>query len=83
MGPPTGMTIRFSNARILGRVVYTQDDDFLAIAHEWLLNSREFAGVVYAAQLGITIGQAIRDLELIAGVLEPAEIANRIEFIPI
>jgi hypothetical protein len=69
-------------ARILGRVVYTQDDDFLAIAHEWLLSSREFAGVVYAAQLGITIGQAVRDLELIAGAFEPQEIANRIEFIP-
>ncbi len=50
----------------LGRTVFTQDDDFLVLADEWLRNGREFAGVIYAHQLGITIGQAIRDLELIA-----------------
>lgn len=66
----------------LGRVVFTQDDDFLAIADEWLESGRDFAGVIYAHQLGITIGQAIRDLELIAKVLEPDEMRNRIEFLP-
>jgi hypothetical protein len=38
--------------------------------------------VIFAEQLGITIGQAIRDLELIAKVLEPGEMKNRIEFLP-
>ncbi len=66
----------------LGRAVFTQDDDFLAVADEWLKNGRNFAGVIYARQLGITIGQAIRDLELIAKVLEPVEMKNRIEFLP-
>ena len=65
-----------------GRAVFTQDDDFLSIAHEWLAKGREFAGLVYAHQLAITIGQAIRDLELIATVLEPDEMKNRIEFLP-
>jgi hypothetical protein len=41
------------------------------LADEWLTNGRDFAGVIYAPQLGITIGQAIRDLELIAKVMEP------------
>jgi hypothetical protein len=71
-----------ARATQLGRAVFTQDDDFLALANEWLRNGRAFAGVIYAEQLGITIGQAIRDLELIALVLEPADIANRIEFLP-
>ena len=66
----------------LGRAVFTQDDDVLALADQWLENGRDFAGVIYAHQLGITIGQAIRDLELIATVLEPDEIRNRIEFLP-
>ena len=66
----------------LGRTVFTQDDDFLALASEWLSNGRDFAGVVYATQLGITIGQAIRDLELIAKVFDPAAMKNRIEFLP-
>ena len=66
----------------LGRAVFTQDDDFLGLADEWLENERDFAGVIYAHQLGITIGQAIRDLELLAKVLEPEEMQNRIEFLP-
>ena len=66
----------------LGRAVFTQDDDFLALADECLTNGRDFAGVIYAHQMGITIGQAIRDLELLAKVLEPADMKNRIEFLP-
>ena len=69
-------------ARQLGRVVFTQDDDFLALADEWLANGRDFAGVIYAEQLGITIGQAVRDLELIAKVFDPPDMKNRIEFLP-
>jgi hypothetical protein len=66
----------------LGRVVFTQDDDFLALADEWLANGRDFSGVIYAEQLGITIGQAVRDLELIAKGFDPPDMANRIEFLP-
>ena len=66
----------------LERSVFTQDDDFLSLVDEWLRSGRDFAGVIYAEQLGITIGQAIRDLELIAKVLEPTEMKNRIEFLP-
>jgi len=66
----------------LGRAIFTQDDDFLVLAKDWLSTGQEFAGVVYAHQLGITIGSAIRDLELIAKVLAPNEMRNRIEFLP-
>ena len=69
-------------AKHLGRAVFTQDDDLLGLADQWLESGRDFAGVIYAHQLGITIGQAIRDLELIAKVLEPEEMRNRIEFLP-
>jgi hypothetical protein len=67
----------------LGRVVFTQDDDFLGVAHEWQSSGREFAGIVYAHQLNITIGRAIADLELIATIMEPDELRNRIEFLPL
>jgi hypothetical protein len=66
----------------LGRAVYTQDDDFLALARDWLDAGREFAGVIYAHQLHITIGKVIQDLELIAKVLDSDEMYNRIEFLP-
>ncbi|MBW3597222.1 MAG: DUF5615 family PIN-like protein [Planctomycetes bacterium] len=70
-------------ATSLGRAVFSQDEDFLVLAHNWLETGREFAGVIYAHQLKITIGQAVRDLEAIAKVLSPEEMRNRIEFIPI
>ncbi|MDA0282539.1 MAG: DUF5615 family PIN-like protein [Planctomycetota bacterium] len=66
----------------LQRVVFTLDDDFLVIAADWLESEREFAGAAYAHQLGITIGQAVRDLELMASVLNLADMRNRIEFLP-
>jgi hypothetical protein len=69
-------------ATALGRAVFTQDDDFLVLASDWLKRGQDFAGVIYAHQLRITIGQAIRDLELIAKALEPDDMRNKIEFLP-
>ena len=66
----------------LHRVLFSQDEDLLAIAHHCLLTGLEFAGVVYAHQLAISIGQAVRDLELFAKVLDPDDMRNRIEYLP-
>jgi hypothetical protein len=69
-------------ATSLGRVLFSQDEDLLAIAQQRLQTARDFAGVVYAHQLAISIGQAIRDLELIAKVLDPENMRNRVEYLP-
>ena len=70
-------------AKQLRRVLYSNDVDLLVVAASWLATGREFAGLVYAEQLGITIGQAIADLELIATASEPEEWKNRIEYLPL
>ena len=49
----------------LGRVVFTQDDDFLVLADQWNSKGRHFAGIVYAHQLRVTVGQIIAELQLI------------------
>ena len=67
----------------LGRVVFTQDADFLTITAEWISAGKEFAGVVFAQQSGVTVGDAIRDLELIASVCEAADMRNRLEYLPL
>jgi hypothetical protein len=67
----------------LDRLMFTQDDDFLDIGHQWQRSAREFAGIVYAHQLRVTIGQAIRDLEVIVQVMLPDEMKNQIEFLPL
>jgi len=66
----------------LGRVIFTQDSDFLVLAAAWQQTGREFTGMVYAHQLRITIGAAIRDLVLIASLMNPDDIRNRVEFLP-
>lgn len=67
----------------LGRVVFTQDSDFLALAAAWQQARREFTGLVYAHQLRTTIGAAIHDLVLIASLIDPDDIRNRVEFLPL
>ncbi len=47
----------------LDRVLFTQDDDLLAIASQWQQQSREFAGVVYCHQLRSGNGDIIEDIE--------------------
>ena len=67
----------------LGRVLFSQDDDLLREATERQERGRPFSGVVYAHQLRITVGQAIRDLHLIAEVYESEDIASRVEYLPL
>jgi uncharacterized protein DUF5615 len=61
----------FDRATSLGRVLFSQDKDLLALAHHRQQAGMEFAGLAYAHQLRISIGQAIGDLELLAKALEP------------
>jgi hypothetical protein len=67
----------------LGRVAFTNDDDFLAVAHDWLKTGREFAGVIYVHQLRLTIGQTIAELEMIAKAGQAEDFWNRIEYLPL
>ena len=43
----------------LGRVLFSQDDDLLAEAAKRQRSGKQFGGVIYAHQLGITIGRAV------------------------
>lgn len=72
-----------ARATRLDRVLFNQDTDLLVITDHWLQTERAFSGLIYAHPLGITIGQAIRDLTLIAQVFDVEDIRNRIEFLPL
>jgi predicted nuclease of predicted toxin-antitoxin system len=66
-----------------GRVLFTQDDDLLMEATRRQRTGQWFAGVIYAHQRNITVRQCIDDLELLAKVCEPEELANRVVFLPL
>ena len=70
-------------ARELGRALFSQDSDMLAEATRRQRSAVPFAGLIFAPQPAITVGQAIADLELIAKVYEPTDIADRVEFLPL
>jgi hypothetical protein len=70
-------------ASALGRVLVTQDIDFLREAARRRRTSHHFLGIIYAPQLRITINQAVSDLELIAHASKPEEWVCRVEYLPL
>jgi len=70
-------------ARSLGRVLFTHDHDFLVEAARRQRQSLLFSGIVYAHPLAVSIGKCIADLELIAKVMEPSDMENRLFYLPL
>jgi predicted nuclease of predicted toxin-antitoxin system len=70
-------------ATSLDRLLFTQDEDLLREAKRRQQSGEKFAGVVYAHQLNITIGECIADLELIAGSSQLDHWINRVMFLPL
>lgn len=70
-------------AREMGRLVFTQDIRFKALAEQWQAKGRPFAGLVFAHQLHATIGELVHDLELIAQATDPADWENQIVHLPL
>jgi predicted nuclease of predicted toxin-antitoxin system len=67
----------------LGRILFTQDDDLLREANGRQRSGIRFAGIIYAHQQNISIGECIDDLELIAGATEPQEWVGEVKFLPL
>jgi uncharacterized protein with PIN domain len=70
-------------ATALRRVLFTRDEDLLREAAQRQERVEGFAGIIYAHQLRVTIGQCIRDLEVLALAGEPEDFANRVEYLPL
>ena len=71
------------HATALERVLFSQDDDLLAIARVYQLQGIFFAGLIYGHQLAATIGKYVLDLEVVCKVLDPEDMVNRIEYLPL
>jgi predicted nuclease of predicted toxin-antitoxin system len=67
--------LAYANAE--SRVIFTEDDDFLVLAHLGL----EHPGIVYCKQNTRSIGEIIAGLELVWELCEPDEMQNRVEFL--
>ena len=67
----------------LGRLLFTQDIRFKALAETWQREGRSFAGLAFGHQLHGSIGQYVRDLELIAKATDPADWIGQVEQLPL
>ena len=66
----------------LERKLFTQDDLLVEATRRQRLG-QTFAGVIYAYQLRVSIGDCIRDLELVSKVGEPKDMADQTLFLPL
>ena len=80
---------RFEDTELLDRVtelqyvLFSQDDDFLAIARQRQNSGEAFSGLIYGHQLAATVGKYVLDLEVVCKVMEPEDMVNRIEYLPL
>jgi predicted nuclease of predicted toxin-antitoxin system len=66
----------------LGRVLFTQDIRFKALAEDWQSRGKSFAGLLYGHQSTALIGKFVQDLELIAKATDPKEWENVVDHLP-
>jgi len=66
----------------LGRVVFTHDNGFRVLAEDWQRQGRRFAALIFGREQGGSIGDFVRDLELIAKASDVDYWVSRIERIP-
>jgi predicted nuclease of predicted toxin-antitoxin system len=69
-------------ATALGRVLFTQDDDLLREAAVRQANAAHFSGVVFAHQESVSIGQCVRDLEMMVLAGAPEDFVDLVYFLP-
>lgn len=71
-----------TRATAVGRVLLTQDADFLKIAARWQQQDIAFSGILFAAQ-GTPIGRLIEDAELCLAGMTADEFRSRLIHLPL
>ena len=72
-----------NRASVLDRLLFTQDADLLRIAQERQELGVPFSGVAFSSQFGVSIGQLVDDLALLAKCCDSDELANRVTYLPL
>ncbi len=66
-----------------GRLLFTHDIRFKALAENWQRIGKPFAGLIYGHAEGASIGRYVRDLELVAKSCESSELSNTVVHLPL
>lgn len=62
-------------------IIFTHDDDFLCLAHDWLQQGKEHEGIIYVHEQKLSVGECIRRLMGYALILNAEGMKNRVEFL--
>jgi hypothetical protein len=73
----------FERASQSGRPIVTHDIRFLAMAENWQRLGRPFCGLIFAHPMQVSIGQCVRDLELIAKATDPGDWTSAVIRLPL
>jgi hypothetical protein len=71
------------HASRLGQPIVTHDIRFLAMAENWQRLGRPFCGLIFAHLMQVSIGQCVRDLELIAKATDPQDWVSAVVRLPL
>jgi hypothetical protein len=63
-----------------GRLMLTNDPDFLRIHHEWMLQGKSHTGIVFWEQT-LAIGKAVRGILKYVQKTSPADAANYVHYL--
>ena len=72
-----------ARATSLGRVLFSQDADLLRIAQQQQESGVAFSGVIFAHQQGVSIGQLVEDMHLLAECCSADELSNTVKYLPL
>lgn len=67
----------------LNRVLFSQDDDMLALASQWQHEGKTSSGVIYGHQLSAGIATLVNDLELVLKCCAVDEVRNAVIYLPL
>src|SRR4051812_39375043 len=67
----------------LGRPVFTHDIRFKAMAESWQAQGHPFCGLIFAHLLQVSIGQYVKDLELIAKATDASDWVSEVLRLPL
>jgi hypothetical protein len=62
---------------------FSEDQDFLVEAKRYQMEGLPFPGVIFARQRIVSIGDCVRDLELIMSAGSPEDLANSVQYLPL
>ena len=70
-------------SRELGRIIVTQDEDFLTETTRRQRAGESFASVIYGHQLQVSLSRMIDDLELLAQAATHEDLADQVIYLPL